>query len=101
MVVFSQKEFNGVDIDRIGIGSRWGLLPMMMFVNVAINSLDVKCPMKEGIKKVINNEKGNDWEQEVGEGNFLQGPFGIRFVVKEFHKNVYKWDGCEFVQGDV
>ena len=41
MIVFAQKEFDGMDVDRIDVGPAGCLLMMMMFVNESIDCLDM------------------------------------------------------------
>jgi hypothetical protein len=66
MVVFSQKELDWMDIDGIYIGPARCLLVVVMFVNVAINGLDMKYTVHDCVKEVIDNVKWNKRQQQVG-----------------------------------
>jgi len=56
VIVFSEEEFEGVDVDSIDIGSTGSLLSMVMLVNVAVDGLDVQCPVQWCVKEVIDEE---------------------------------------------
>jgi endonuclease V-like protein UPF0215 family len=60
MIVFSQKEFDGVHIYSIGVGTRWGLLSMMMFVDISVDGLDVQCPVQNCVEEIVDDKKWYD-----------------------------------------
>ena len=56
MIVLPQEELDRVDVNGIDSGTAGGLLMVMVFVDVAVNGLDVKSPVKDGVKEVVNDE---------------------------------------------
>ena len=59
-----------------------GLLVMMMFVDVAIDGLDVKSPMEEGVEEVINNKDDGYREEDVRGGHLSRVPYGVGLVIQ-------------------
>ena len=59
---------------------------MMMFMNVAINGLDMQKPMQDGVEKIINYKNWDEWENTFGkEAIYRQAsyiPIDIRFFMK-------------------
>lgn len=72
----------------------WGLLVVVMFVNVAIDGLDVKGPMKECVEEVVYDKDDGYWEEDIGGGHLSRVPNGIRFVIQISQEKVDKWRGC-------
>lgn len=86
MIVFSQKEFNWVHVDSIGIGTRRCLLSMMVFVNVSVYGLDVQGPVQDCVKEIINDEEWHNGQDKVSECNGVKRRYGIWFVIHVFGK---------------
>jgi len=54
-----------MDIDSINVGSTWGFLMVMMFVNVTINCLDMQEPMQDGIEEIVHDIEWNQRQKDV------------------------------------
>jgi hypothetical protein len=52
----------------------------MMFVNVAVDRLDVQGPMHKGIEKVKDDKKGRQGKQDSLEREVVQAPQNIGFI---------------------
>ena len=70
-----------------------GLLVVMMFVDVAIDGLDVKGPMEECIEKVVYNKDDGYREEDIGGGHLSRVPYGIGLVIQISQKKVDEWRG--------
>jgi hypothetical protein len=55
-------------------------LVVMMFVNVAVDRLDVQGPMHNGIEKVEGDKKGRQGKQDSLEREVVQAPQNIGFI---------------------
>jgi hypothetical protein len=133
MIVFAQKELDGMDIDGIIVGAAekrgerergsnekkdgnalldgtphnmkpfflpWSLLCMMMFVDKAINGLDVQCPMHNGIVKVEYQEI-YWYRQENGPHRCIaQIPQDVWFLKTKSKKKVDKGTGLGLADGN-
>lgn len=53
MKILANKELKGVNINGVQITSRWGFLPMMMFVHEWVYEAKMQKSMEIGIPKVI------------------------------------------------
>ena len=71
----------------------WGLLVVVMFVNVAIDGLDVKGPMKECVEEVVYDKDDGYWEEDIGGGHLSRVPYGIGLVIQISQKKVDEWRG--------
>jgi len=58
-----------------------GLLVVMMFVDVAIDCLDVESPMKECVEEVVNDKDDGYRKEDIGGSHLSRVPNGIGFVI--------------------
>ena len=70
-----------------------GLLVVVMFVDVAIDGLDVKSPVEECVEEVVYDEDDGYWEEDIGGGHLLRVPNGIGLVIQISREKVDKWCG--------
>jgi hypothetical protein len=100
MIVFSKEEFQGMHIDSIIVGTTayehetrksfhcqvskrsdnnlpWCLLCVVMFMHIAVNSLDMQGPVQRCVEKVKDNEEYWQWKKDRAKGNIVQLPQNI------------------------
>lgn len=61
MIVFSQDEFQRVNVDAVFVCTARCFLHVMVLVNIPIDCFDMKEPMHRSVKEVKNNEKDGNW----------------------------------------
>ncbi len=67
-----------------------GLLVVMMFVDVPIDGLDVKSPVKECVEEVVYDKDDGYWEEDIGGGHLSRVPHGIGLVIQISQEKVDK-----------
>ncbi len=90
MIVLPQKKLDWMYISSIYVSSCWRLLSMMMFVDVSIHRLNVKCPVEKSVEEIKDNKKWGNCQERISERNRLKRPNDVRFVKKIFCKEVGK-----------
>ena len=82
MVVFSESELHGMNIDGIVSGTTGSLLYVMVFVNERVYRPYVKKPVQASIEKVVHKEEDRDRHQHCLEREitFVKSPNDVRFV---------------------
>ena len=66
---------------------------MMMFVNVPIDGLDVKSPMKESVEEVVNDKDDGYREEDVRSVHLSRVPNSIGLVIQVSQEKVNKGRG--------
>ncbi len=82
MVVFSESELHGMNIDGIVGGTTGSLLDVMVFVNEGVYCPYVKKAVQASVEKVVDKEQDGNRHQHCfqREITFVERPNDVRFV---------------------